>query len=164
MRLFPVLFVPFAVFLADQPSGPPVPRSAEPLHGAWRIIQSSLTTGETKTTNASPQPGLVLFTDRHYSLMYVEGQLPRKPFTDPIRPTDAEKLEAYETFVGHSGTYSVSDTLIAMEVVISKWPNLMGTELRTSFARFAYHIGGDTLRLTRRSPRAVFTMTLLRVE
>lgn len=164
MRLFPLLFVPFAVFLADQPSGPPVSRAAEPLHGAWRVIQSSLTTGETKTTNASPQPGLVLFTDRHYSLMYVEGQLPRKPFTDPIRPTDAEKLEAYETFVGHSGTYSVSDSLIAMEVVISKWPNLMGTELRTSFARFAYRIGGDTLRLTRRSPRAVFTMTLLRVE
>ena len=139
------------------------PRSA-PLQGAWKIVRASLTTGEQPSFRNYTQPGLVLFTARYYSLMYVEGNASRKMFLDPARPTDAEKVEAFDTFVGHSGTYALEDSIVAMHVEIAKLPNLMGPERRSSFARFAYQISGDTLRLTRRSPRGVFAMQLIRVE
>ena len=139
------------------------PQSA-PLQGAWRIVRTSLTTGEQPSFRNYTQPGLLLFTARHYSLMYVEGNAPRKMFLDPARPTDAEKADAFDTFVGHSGTYSLEDSIVAMHVEIAKLPNLMGPELRSTFARFAYQISGDTLRLTRRSPRGAFAMQLIRVQ
>ena len=156
--------LPFGILVTASPRHEPGPTEQVSVRGAWQVLTMSLTTGEQTTRNVSPQPGLVLFTERHYSLMYVEGAAARKMFSDPARPTDAEKLDAYETFVGHSGTYAVADSIIAMSVVVAKLPNLTGPELRNTFARFAYERRGDTLRLTRRSPRAVFTMLLLRVE
>jgi hypothetical protein len=134
------------------------------LPGAWRIVRTSLTTSDQPSFVDYSQPGLLLFTARHYSLTYVEGNKTRQMFQDPARPTEAEKLDAFDTFVGHSGTYSVADSLIAMQIEISKSPNLMGTELRNTFARFAYEIVGDTLRLTRRNPRGAFTMQLVRAK
>jgi hypothetical protein len=116
------------------------------------------------TTNNSPQPGLVLFTGRHYSLMYVEGTQPRKLFADPQRITDAEKIDAFDTFVGHTGTYRIADSVIAMQAVIAKLPNLVQSDLGDSFMRFAHQITGDTLRLTRWNPRGTFTMTLVRAN
>jgi hypothetical protein len=96
--------------------------------------------------------------------MYVEGNKPRQMFRDPVSPTEAEKLDAFDTFVGHSGTYAVADSIISMQIEISKSPNLMGTELGNTFARFAYQMVGDTMRLTRRTPRGAFTMQLIRAR
>ncbi|HSE66456.1 MAG TPA: lipocalin-like domain-containing protein [Gemmatimonadales bacterium] len=134
------------------------------IYGAWTLIQSSLASRDTTITNGSPQPGLLVFSKRHYSLMLVEGSAPRTPFAEPSRPTEAEKLAAYDTFVGHSGTYVVADSLIEMHVVVAKSPSLMGTDLRTSFARFVYRIQGDTLWLARYAANGVSRMRLLRAE
>ena len=133
-----------------------------PIRGAWRIVRTSLTTGAPSFRDYT-QPGLLLFTARHYSLMYVEGNEPRRMFQNPASPTGAEKLEAYDTFVGHSGTYSLEDSIVAMTVDVAKFPNLMGPELRSTFARFVYRIRGDTLLLTRRGPRGTFIMQLIKV-
>jgi hypothetical protein len=154
-----ILFMALASILGN--AGFAVHVSAQ-LRGAWTLTQSSLAGRDTTITNGSPQPGLVLFTERHYSLMYVEGSQPRVPFADPVRPTDAEKLTAFDTFVGHSGTYTVVDSTVQMHVIVAKHPSMMGTDMRTSFARFVYRIVGDTLWLTRRSGAGTFTMRLVR--
>jgi len=140
-------------------------QSPASLTGAWKLVFASLTAANGVTTsNASPQPGFVLFTKSHYSLMYVEGSAPRAPFADPLRPTEAEKLLAFDTFVGHSGSYSVSDSLVKMQPLISKSPSLMGNAMGAGFATFAYSIAGDTLRLTRYARAGNFTMKLVRAE
>jgi hypothetical protein len=134
------------------------------LRGAWKLVEATQVGRDTTIENKSPQPGLVLFTGRHYSFMFVEGSAQRVPFADPARPTDAEKLRAFDTFAGHSGSYSVQDSTLEMTVVVAKSPSMMGTELRTSFARFTYRIVGDTLWLTRRSPAGIVRMKLVRSE
>jgi hypothetical protein len=134
------------------------------LPGAWRIVRTSLTAGEQPSFRDYTQPGILLFTARHYSLMYVEGNEPRKSFRDPARPSDAEKVDAFDAFVAHAGTYLLEDSIVAMNIDIAKSPNLMGPQLRTTFARFAYQITGDTLRLTRRTPRGAFALQLVRAE
>ena len=153
-----IVLVAFVVMLSG-------PRSViAQLRGAWKLTESTQTGRDTSLVNKSPQPGLVLFTAQHYSFMFVEGSAPRAPFTDPSRPTDAEKLQAFDTFSGHSGSYTVQDTMLQMTIVVAKNPTMMTTDLRSSFARFAYRIAGDTLWLTRRSPAGAVRMTFLRVE
>lgn len=164
MRLWLLTLLALVPGLGDHRGPGATPPSQGSFRGAWRVVSMSLTGDDRTTTNDSPQPGLVLFTERHYSIMYVEGGEPRKPFTDPLGPTDAEKLDAYNTFVGHAGSYTVSDSVIAMQVLISKSPSLMGSELGRTFMRFAHQVTNDTLRLTRRSPRGAFTMLLVRTD
>lgn len=164
MRLWLTAFLPFVGVLADGPISASGARSQGSLRGAWRVIRMSLTAAGQTTTNNSPQPGLVLFTGKHYSLMYVEGSQPRKLFADATSPTDDEKIEAYDTFVGHSGTYTITDSVIAMLPDLAKAPHMMTGEMRSTFFRFAHHISGDTLRLTRWNPRGAFTMILVRAE
>ena len=162
MRLQNAFLVSLVALLTISPvKGQP---QAAALMGAWRIVRTSLTANDQPSLVDYGQPGLLLFTAGHYSLMYVEGNKTRQMFRDPARPTEAEKLEAFDSFAGHSGTYAVADSMIAMQIEISKSPNLMGTELRNTFARFAYQIAGDTLRLTRRNPRGTFTMQLVRAR
>jgi hypothetical protein len=164
MRLHSVFLLSLAALLTSSPLKCQEQTQAAALQGAWKVVRTSLTASEQPSFVDYSQPGLLLFTARHYSLMYVEGNKTRQMFRDPARPTEAEKLDAFDTFVGHSGSYSVADSIIAMQIDISKSPNLMGTELRNTFARFAYQLVGDTLRLTRRNPRGAFTMQLVRAK
>ena len=163
MRFWDALLSGAALLTMSSFNTPGQPQPAT-LQGAWKIVRTSLTTEDKPNLVDYGQPSLLLFTARHYSLMYVEGNKTRQMFRDLTRPTEAEKLEAFDTFAGHSGTYTVVDSIIAMEVEVSKWPNMMGAELRSTFARFAYRIVGDTLRLTRRNPRGTFTMQLIRTK
>jgi hypothetical protein len=67
-----------------------------------------------------------LFTEKHYSFMYVPGQAPRKTFAgDPNRPTDAEKVEAYNSLVAGTGTYLLSGPTLTIKALIHKNPNEM---------------------------------------
>ena len=134
------------------------------LRGAWKLTESIQSGRDTTVVSKSPQPGIVIFTDRHYSFMLVEGSAPRTPFADPARPTELEKLRAFDTFSAHSGSYTVQDSIAQMTIVVAKHPSMMTPELRSSFARFAYRIVGDTLWLTRQSPVGSVRMTFLRVE
>src|SRR4030095_14440472 len=44
--------------------------SQPPLQGVWRVTEVT-TTGKDAATNKSPQPGLYIFTAKHYSLVRV---------------------------------------------------------------------------------------------
>jgi hypothetical protein len=87
--------------------------------------------------------------DRHYSYMYVPGANPRKRIAgDPNRPTDAEKVEAYNSFVAASGTYSLSGRTLTLIALVHKNPNEMDGKPLTYAAEFA----GSTPRMTIADP------------
>jgi len=92
--LLPVAALLTAAMLAMQPL------QATPIRGAWRIVRTSLAAGAQPDFRDYTQAGLILFTARHYSLMYVEGNDARKEFANPALPTEAEKLGAFDSFVG----------------------------------------------------------------
>src|SRR5687768_228953 len=77
------------------------------LKGAWKIVeQSGRSPGADWTVSVTPYLSLYIFTDKHYSYMFAPGLVPRGLFAgDPNRPTDAEKVAAYNSFVAGSGTY-----------------------------------------------------------
>jgi hypothetical protein len=58
---------------------------ATEVEGAWRVVEVS---GPGPRIVTSPQPGLLLFTGRHYSYTFVTSDTPRPEL--PIGPTTGE--------------------------------------------------------------------------
>ncbi|MEN8375646.1 MAG: lipocalin-like domain-containing protein [Gemmatimonadota bacterium] len=106
----------------------PAPTSLQgPLEGAWQSVG---------------QPGLVTFTEGHYSWMSVAES--RELFGDPSNPTDAEQLAACSGLTANSGTYEVSDSTVRLRILVAKHPNAMAMK---QVATFAYSIKADTLKV-----------------
>lgn len=123
--------------------GTEAPEALEPpLEGAWTVV-SIKTSGPDSAANSAVLPGLVLFTDRHYSIMRATGNQPRTlAAADSV--TDAEKLAAYNSFVANSGTYEVADSTLTIHPVVARSPNFMagGSD------KYTFRISGDTLWLS----------------
>ena len=132
-----------------------------PLEGAWKIEAASYTGPDTSWTITSPQPSLFVFAKQHYSLMFVPGNESRSLFADRSQPTDAEKLGAYNSFMGNSGTYELTDSTVTTRRIIAKNPNLFSVHTR-------YQVKGDSLWFTLQVPLAApvgeLRYTLVRLE
>ena len=111
------------------------------LIGAWRIVQTTTTSGNDRSIDESPEVGLYIFTERHMSNMIVIGEDAREHFSD--KPTDAERLHAYDRFIADSGTYEATGNTIIVSNIIAKVPNVMSYELR-----YEYKINENNLWLT----------------
>jgi len=125
--------------------------SASPnLKGAWKIVeQSGRAPGGDWTVGATPYLSLYIFTDKHYSYMFAPGLAPRRLFAgDPNKPTDAEKVVAYNSFVAGSGTYTLTGSTLTLSAVLHKNPNeMIGPPLK-----YDVEILGSTLRMTIANP------------
>lgn len=113
----------------------PAQQKPTSLTGAWEVTKVQMT-GPNARTIASPQPGLYLFTDKHFSIMMVTGDHPR-----PIHPTLPEMpkataqaiLAVYGPYVANTGTYEINARKLIMHPIVSKNPELMGGSVTYSF-------------------------------
>ena len=113
------------------------------LVGAWIIVETTTTTPDSTWVDESPQPGLYMFTDRHFSLMLIPEDAPR-----PLLPEDAtpeQRLAVFENFVADAGSYVASDSILTMQNVIAKLPRAMNSNAGSPYR---YRINGDSLTLS----------------
>ena len=97
----------------------------------------------------TPNLSLYIFTETHYSYMFTTGAGPRRLFAgDPIKPTDAEKVAAYDSFVAASGTYVLSGPTLTLSAILHKNPNEMAGAPLT----YTVEMDGNTLRMTIANP------------
>ena len=125
----------------------PAPSAKGSLTGAWKIAHAAYSGPDTSWVLTDPQASLVIFTEHHYSMMYVPGQTPRALFREST-PTDAEKIAAYDSFIANSGTYVVTDSTLTTRPIVAKNPSFTGLS-------FVFRLWGDSLWLTFRSPSSV---------
>ena len=144
-------------------------RSAPSFAGAWRVTEV-VVTGANASTNRSPQPGMMLFTGRHYSTVTVnasEARNPLPPLKDPAKPSEAELRERYAHWnpvTAQAGTYEVKGNMLITRPVVAKNQGVAeGPPLAREFM-----LDGNTLTLIQRSaagqPQAVTTTKLTRLE
>jgi len=115
------------------------------LRGVWKVTELSSRTPGAEWTRLPLTGSLYIFTDRHYSYMFAPGTEPRRPFAaDPNRPSDAEKIRAYDTIVAASGTYVLSGSTLTLTAWLHKNPSEMVGE---SLA-YEIEVDGDVLRMT----------------
>jgi hypothetical protein len=128
------------VLLSILVTASPTAAQTPSLKGVWRVVE---VTGADGKLNPKPEPGLYIFTDRHYSIMRVNQ--PRAAL--PESAGDKERLAAFDPFTANSGTYQVKGTQLMTQPMVAKNPNVMtgkgGTsELKMEGANVAYITGG----------------------
>ena len=126
----------------------------ETIQGAWKIMETSVTSADTSYTNVQTQPSLLIFTEKHYSLMRVRGNEPRQLYANPEERADTEIVAAYNSITANSGTYEISGSAHKRKVMVAKNPNFMA---EASTLTFTYKIDGDTLWLTSKSDDGLTT-------
>ena len=77
------------------------------------------------------------------------GAGPRKVFAgDPNKPTDAEKVEAYNSLIAATGAYSLSGQTLTMSALITKNPNEMAGKPLT----YTVEVDGTAIRMVIANP------------
>ncbi len=122
---------------------------ASPLEGEWTVVeQASRVPGGVWVTTGAPHRSVYIFTPTHYSFMFTRPE-PRPPFAgDPNRPSGAEKVRAYDSFVAGAGTYALEGAMLTLVALVHKNPSEMTGEA----LRYAVEIQQDTVRLTITNP------------
>jgi len=95
----------------------------KPIEGVWKVTEI-VVTGADAANVATPQPGLIIFARKHYSVIWIPGNQPRSLFKGED-PTNEEKIAAYDSFVANSGTYEVAGETLTLHPVVSRSPNFM---------------------------------------
>lgn len=109
------------------------------LEGVWKITEV-VQTGAGAYAVPAPQPGLIIFTKRHFSWMWLPGGMARGLFEAAV-PTNEEKLAAFDALVASSGTYQLNGSTATFRHIVSKSPNAVSIDEQ-------FLIEGDTLTLT----------------
>lgn len=119
------------------------------VEGVWTVVeQASRAPGGDWVSAGTPHRSLYVFTPTHYSYMFTRPE-PRSPFAgDPNRPSDAEKVRAYDSFVAAAGSYTLEGATLTLVALVHKNPSEMTGEA----LRYAAEIGRDTVRLTITNP------------
>ena len=115
------------------------------IRGVWNVTElASRAAGARWEVRATPYVSQYIFTEKHYSYMYVPGPGPRKKFAgDPNTPTDPEKAEAYNSLVAATGAYSLSGQTLTLNALVHKNPNEMAGVPLT----YTVDVDGNTLRM-----------------
>ncbi len=137
------VLLPPALVASCTPGARPVREQSSGLLGAWLIVETTRTTPDSAWMNENPQPGLYIFTDRHFSIMLIPGDSPRTNLF-PNAPPE-QRLAAFEDFIADAGSYEATDTLLTMRNVIAKVPDVMNSG---AGGPYRYWLDGDTLTLS----------------
>ncbi len=133
--------VALAMAMAVWPAGEAAAQtSASGLDGAWRVDQVS-SGGRVLT---SPQPGLLLFTGRHYSYTLVTGDQPRPELPGGL-VSAPDLLAVWNPFSANAGTFEVSGDRMVRRPVVAKNPDAMAPG---AFNEYTFRLSADTLWVT----------------
>jgi hypothetical protein len=114
-RLF-IIVVLALTFVVPTLSG----QSKSPLHGAWAVTEDTPARGANAGKPMKTQPGIFVFTDRHYAVVRVLGDTPRQVTRkDPVNPTVAE-LQEENRIAAQGGTYEIKGDTITFRRVAAR--------------------------------------------
>ena len=135
-------------------------QSKPSIQGVWRVAEVT-TSGPNASTNKSPQPGLYIFTGKHYSLVRDASPNPRIAIKDSGNVTAPEALATFGPFIAQSGTYDVRGTTVNVTPVVAKFP---ASREKYGTSTWSFKLQGDTLSMTYLIGRNATTVRLTRVE
>ncbi len=96
--------------------------SKNPLPGAWLITGVEWQSAERTSALTDVQPGLFIFTDDHYALMWSPENQPRNPFQVLAKPTNEEIIAGFRSIVFNGGRYLYSPGKLVTTAVVAKVP------------------------------------------
>jgi len=132
---------------------------AQSLEGVWKPVVVEVDSGANSGRHTSDvQPGLIIFTKQHYSILFVQGFAPRSQLSDSAK--DDELGRVFSPFTANAGTYQRTDSSITFTPIVAKVPAVMSGRSFTLRARMK----GDSLSLSRGFGGGGDRSTWIRVE
>jgi hypothetical protein len=115
----------------------------EQLQGAWRVTEVAPSAPGAGVLT-SPQPGLLLFVDGHYSYTFVTSDEPRAAVPSGlVNATDL--LTAWNPFTANAGTFEISGDSMIRRPFVAKSPAAMAPG---AFNEYTFRLSADTLWTT----------------
>lgn len=133
--------------------------AAGSIRGVWRLVSRTIPAGTAPGVRVDPfahvpvgvqrdpQPGLLIFTARHFSRTTDTATAPRPTaeYATPRRPTIEELMARFALFAANAGTYDVERDVVTLHVIVA---NDARAQRPGSFARLRVERDGDRLSLT----------------
>ena len=116
-------------------------KEAENVVGVWQIKDIGRQNVKGPLTDKT-FPNIFIFTPNHYSMVWVFGENAGRAFTERWKPTDAEKIERFDSMVVNAGTYEISGSTLTAHPVVARIPDFIGGKLICDF-----HVDKDTMQL-----------------
>lgn len=140
-------------------AGASSPLLGQSLEGVWKPVEVVIDSGPDRGRHTTDvQPGLLIFTKRHYSLLLVQG-FKARPL--PSDSTTREQLALlFVPFTANAGTYQHTGSTVTLTPVVAKNPATMAGKPIGLVVR----IKGDTLWATRTDVDVGTKATWVRVE
>jgi len=142
--------------------------TASPLQGVWRAQEMVFVGGSNPRTAKNPQPYFRIYAGKHFSLVGLMSDQPRRmlePPKNPDRLTQAEMVARYEhwlPFHGQAGTYEIKGNQ-----VVHRWFVGKGEADTNRGQTHDFKLdGGNTLWLFNRegAPQAEFHVRYTKIE
>lgn len=140
-RVLPPVVLALSVLAG--PAGAQPVSAPNPLLGAWEMQAVHWIQGAARNTVSPAQPGLFLFTEQRYSIMWTPTRGPRTPFGQLSNPTDAETISGFRSVVFNAGSYELAANTLTNTAQIAKVPGFEGGR-----QFFRVMLEGDQLTLT----------------
>ncbi|KPK70799.1 hypothetical protein AMJ87_08265 [candidate division WOR_3 bacterium SM23_60] len=116
-------------------------RESQGVVGVWQVREIALQDGSGPIADKS-FPNIIIFTRRHYSMMWVFGAKTQRSFAERWNPTNAEKIERFDALVVNSGTYEINGSTLTAHPIVARIPEFVGGTLICE-----YRLENDTMRL-----------------
>jgi len=140
MKWCAVLIAALVLLTGCQQYTTDVPEAGSPLAGSWVMDEISVISQRGENTYADPAPGLFIFGESHYSMVWMPLTEIPADFETIWKPTEEEKAAAYSSIVVNSGTYTYTDSTVTTVPTVAKTPEFIG-----GYAIYTYSVVGDTL-------------------
>jgi len=124
----------------------PTPGYAQhnPLMGAWKVTEYT-NPGQPTVTNV--QPGLYVFSEKHYSAVRIQGTKPLPAYPSNDKATDADKAQVFNSLYLNTGAYTVSGNSLTTMPQVAKSAFAMAPGRKTEYT---FTISGNTLTLAQK--------------
>ena len=123
------------------------------IEGVWKIVEVSTTGGASPTTVTNPQPSLLIITRGYYTMMYVPGDKPRDMY-QAVKPTEAEKMAAFDSFFANGGTYELGGNTMTIHPSVARVQNYAAG----GWTEYTIRTVGENLWLTDKSTDTTFNI------
>ncbi|OGB60370.1 MAG: hypothetical protein A2Y94_08190 [Caldithrix sp. RBG_13_44_9] len=117
-------------------------QSPNPIQGVWKIVEIRLEVSGKEYINPEPQPGLMIFTRDYYSMVWMPLDKVQPDNASIWHPTDAEKIQQFNSIVVNSGSYTLSDSQLTTLPIVAKTPEFIGGK-----ASYLWKVAQDSLQL-----------------
>ena len=111
------------------------------IQGVWKV--SKIEREYSSEINTSPQPSQIIFTNSHYSIVWMPVDRGMRAFDTRWEPTDEEKLQRYGEIVVNTGTFLLNGSRLRIRPIVARVPEFMG-----GYIDYEIHWSGENLVLT----------------